>query len=229
MTTEVARTVGRPPQSVTVVVAHRRESDRASMVRWLAVDDRFSVVAEAADAPTALEAVTATNPDVALLDIELWAGPGEPSEAPGGIQAIAEIDQVRPGTRTVAVADQDDDRAYLALRAGAIGCYLWSDPSSPIANVVAGAARGEGALTPGWAARLVDELGSLSREPGPVPAPAITPTELEVLRRVSSGATPAAIATLHGVTEHVVNLHAGLAIAKVQRHHDDVRRLGAAG
>jgi DNA-binding NarL/FixJ family response regulator len=220
MTSEVARTVGQPPQPVTVVVAHRRESDRASMVRWLGVDDRFTIVAEAADAATAVEAVTATNPDVALIDIDL---PG----AGGGIQAIAELSATRPATRMVAVADQDDDRAYHALRAGAIGCYLWADPVSPIANVVSGASRAEGALTPGWAGRLVDEIGWLNREPGAVPAPAITPTELEVLRRVASGATPAAIASLHGVTEHVVNLHAGLVIIKVFRYYADTQRLGA--
>ncbi len=220
MTTELARTVGQPPQPITVVVAHRRENDRASMVRWLGVDDRFTIVAEAADAPTAVEAVTATNPGVALVDIEL---PG----VGGGIQAIADLTEARPATRMVAVADRDDDQAYLALRAGAIGCYLWADPVSPIANVVSGAARGEGALTAGWAGRLVDEVGWLSREPGPVPAPNITPTELEVLRRVASGATPAAIASLHGVTEHVVNLHAGLVITKVHRHHADTQRLGA--
>ncbi len=92
--------------------------------------------------------------------------------------------------------------------------------------MVAGAARNEGAIAPGWAGRLLDEVGALARDPSGLPAPVLSPTELEVLRRIASGATPAAIATLHGVTEHVVNVHAGIVVTKVFRHHDDTRRLG---
>ena len=114
--------------------------------------------------------------------------------------------------RVVAVADADDDRAYAAVRAGAVGVYLWSDPVSPVTEVVAGVARGEGVLTPGWAGRLVDEVGWLNRESSPLRAPELTPTELEVVRRVASGATAAAVAALHGVTEHVVNVHAGIVV-----------------
>jgi SARP family transcriptional regulator, regulator of embCAB operon len=209
----------RPPAPVTVVVAHRRDADRQSLVRWLSADARFSPVAGTDDGAAAVAAVAVANPDVALIDIEL-AG------SPGGLALIAALRDTHPSTAVVAVADADDDRAYGALGAGAVGCYLWSDPASPLTTVVAGAARGEGLLTPGWAGRLVDEVGWLSREPGPLPAPELSPTELEVVRRVASGASPAAIAALHGVTEHVVNVHAGIVITKVFRHHDDARRLG---
>ena len=65
-----------------------------------------------------------------------------------------------------------------------------------------------------------------TRESSPLRAPELTPTELEVVRRVASGATAAAVAALHGVTEHVVNVHAGIVVTKVFRHHDDSRRLG---
>ena len=208
-----------PPAPVTVVVAHRRPGDRDALVRWLSADARFSVVAAVDQPDAARRAVGDAHPDVALIDIDL-VGP------PTGIELIAELRDAHPATRSVAVADHDDDRAYAAVRAGAVGCYLWSDPMSPLTAVAAGAARGEGALTPGWAGRLVDEVGWLNREPSPLRAPELTPTELEVVRRVASGASPAAIAALHGVTEHVVNLHAGIVITKVFRHHDDTRRLG---
>ncbi len=190
-------------------------------MRWLSADARFALVTETDDGGTAAEAVAEVNPDVALIDVELGG-------QPGGLALIAALRETHPATAVVAVADDDDDRAYGALGAGAVGCYLWSDPASPLTTVVAGAARGEGLLTPGWAGRLVDELGWLSREPGPLPAPELSPTELEVVRRVASGASPAAIAALHGVTEHVVNVHGAIVITKVFRHHDDARRLGVA-
>jgi len=174
------------------------------------------------DAAAITEAIELASPTVALVDIEL---PGRG----GGIAAVAALSETRPATRTVLVADEDDDRTYAGVAAGASGCYLWTAPLSPITNVVAGAARGEGALTPGWAGRLIDEMGWLSRETNGLRAPELSPTELEVVRRVASGATPAAIAALHGVTEHVVNLHAGIVLTKVHRHHDDSRRLGVGG
>ena len=219
MTSEVPRAVGQPPQPLTVVVAHHHEADRESLVRWLSADDRFVIQAEVGDADAAIDAATALNPSVALVDLDL---PG----AAGGIGVIAALTESRPAIRTVLITDEDDDRCYAGVAAGAAGCYLWTAPSSPITNIVAGVARGEGALTPGWAGRLIDEVGWLSREPDGLQAPELSPTELEVVRRVASGATPAAIAALHGVTEHVVNVHAGIVLTKVFRHHDDRRRLG---
>ncbi len=219
MSTDSIPELARPPQPVTVLVVHRRPADRESLIRWLSADDRFAATEGSEKTSEVLDAVAAVNPDVAMVDIDL-EGP------PSGMELIAAMRESHPGVRVVAVADQDDDRAYAAVRAGAVGCYLWSDPVSPVTAVVAGAARGEGALTPGWAGRLVDEVGWLNREPSPLRAPELTPTELEVVRRVASGASPAAIAALHGVTEHVVNLHAGIVIEKVFRHHDDTRRLG---
>jgi DNA-binding NarL/FixJ family response regulator len=219
MSSDQAPVVARPPQPLAVVVAHRRPDDRESLVRWLSADDRFSVVGDHDAAGATRDTVSRTHPDVALIDIDL---PGDPT----GIELIAELREAHPAMRTVAVADLDDDRAYAAVRAGAVGCYLWSEPMTPLTEVTAGAARSEGALTPGWAGRLIDEVGWLNREPSPLRAPELSPTELEVVRRVASGAAPAAIAALHGVTEHVVNLHAGIVITKVFRHHDDTRRLG---
>jgi DNA-binding NarL/FixJ family response regulator len=226
MTEDVARAVGHPPRPITVVVTHHREADRESLVRWLSADDRFDVRAEVGDAGAITAAIEAASPVVALVDIDL---PDPGGRTGGGIGVIDALSETRPATRTVLVADEDDDRAYAGVAAGASGCYLWTAPLSPITNVVAGAARGEGSLTPGWAGRLIDEMGWLSRESNGLRAPELSPTELEVVRRVASGATPAAIAALHGVTEHVVNLHAGIVLTKVYRHHDDSRRLGVGG
>jgi len=221
-----------PPEPVTVVVADGDRDRRALLVRWLRSDGRYAVVAEADDAGAAVDAVTDRVPDVAFLAVDLPAGVASdpaagavPAEVADGIAAIAVAHRRRPAARLVAVAVDDDDRAYEALAAGAMGLYLWNDPVAAAVDVAAGVARGEAPLTPGWAGRIIDEVRWLSREPGLVPTPELTPTELEVLRRVAAGASPAAIAELHGVTVHLVGLHAGVAVTKVRRHHDDRRQL----
>jgi two-component system NarL family response regulator len=223
MTTVPVPDAAQPPESVTVVVAHGREDDRALLVRWLRTDGRFTVVGEAADRETAIELIESCVPDVAFVDVDLLPAGGAGTE--DGLTAMATVRRNRPAVRLVAVSDHDDDRAYAALAAGAMGVYLMIDPVATATDVAAGVARGEAPMTIGWAGRIIDEVRWLSREPGPVPAPELTPTELEVLRRVASGALPAAIAELHGVTTHVVGHHAGVAVTKVWRHHDDLHQL----
>ncbi|MGZ4683257.1 MAG: hypothetical protein ACXWCM_06610 [Acidimicrobiales bacterium] len=224
-------TMPRPPEPVTVVVAHADAGRRDQLVRWLESDGRFDVLGQAADAGEAVSLVSRFVPDLAFVDVDLGPGAGpatatsEPAPVADGITALARLIADRPGVRLVAVTDGDDDRAYTALVAGAIGCYQWDDPVASAAELAAGVARGEGALTPGWAGRIIDEIRWLTREPGPVPAPELGPTELEVLRRTSKGVRSSAIAELHGVTTHLVNIHAAIAITKVWRHHDDVRQL----
>jgi DNA-binding NarL/FixJ family response regulator len=213
-----------PPQPVTIVVADGDSDRRALLVRWLQADGRFEVVDQAGDAGAAVDAIVTTVPDVAFVDIDLPAGTASPTIA-DGVAALAAAHRQRPGVRLVAVAIEDDDRAYAALAGGAMGLYLWNDPVATAVDVAAGVARGESPLTVGWAGRIIDEVRWLSREPGLVPAPELTPTELEVLRRIAAGATPTAIAELHGVTVHLVGLHAGVAVTKVRRHHDDRHQL----
>jgi DNA-binding NarL/FixJ family response regulator len=228
-----------PPEPVTVVVAHGRDADRATLVRWLATDGRFTVMGETGDAGSAVDLIVTHAPDVAFVDIDLPAGAcpaaGDgPTATDGptamptiedGLAALAAARRDRPAVRLVAVADQDDDRAYEALAAGATALYLWTDPAASAADVAAGVVRGEAPMTAGWAGRIIDEVRWLGREPGAIPAPELTPTELEVLRRLASGALPAAIGQLHDVTMHLVGLHAGIAVTKVWRHHDDLHQL----
>lgn len=223
MTTGAASTLPQPPEPIGVVIAHADEGERDTLGRWLRADGRFDVLGEVGDADAAVDSVLELLPDVAFVDLALTTGPG--GHVSDGVGAIAAIRQEAPAVRSVAVTMEDDDRAYAALAAGAMACYLWADPGSTAADMAAGAARGEGALTQGWAGRILDEVRWLARDPGLVPAPELSPTEQEVLRRIASGATPAAIAQLHGVTVHLVNVHAGVAITKVWRHHDDARQL----
>jgi two-component system, NarL family, response regulator LiaR len=223
MPTGNASMIPQPPEPIGIVVAQLDAAEREVLGRWLRTDGRFDVLGEAGDPDEAVAAVLDLLPDVAFVDLALTAGPG--GHTADGVAAIAAVREAVPAVRTVAVTREDDDLAYAALAAGAMGCYLWAAPGATAADMAAGAARGEGALTPGWAGRILDEVRWLARDPGLVPAPELSPTEQEVLRRISSGASPAAIAELHGVTEHLVNVHAGVAITKVWRHHDDTRQL----
>ena len=50
------------------------------------------------------------------------------------------------------------------------------------------------------------------------PPPPLTATAREVLDRIGRGSDPEPIAATHAVTPHLVNLHAGFAVAKLHRY-----------
>jgi len=62
-------------QTVRVLVADDHPVFREGIVRALAANQHVEVVAEAGDGRTALDAIVAEKPDVALLDRLLEAGP----------------------------------------------------------------------------------------------------------------------------------------------------------
>ena len=69
-----------------------------------------------------------------------------------------------------------------------------------------------------WALRSADPLH---------PPPTLTATEREVLGRLAEGLDPTTIAAAHDVTAHLVNLHAGFAVAKLHRYVLGVEKIVA--
>jgi len=111
-------TVVAPARPLRVLIADDHEPTRRDIRGILARDPRFDVIAEAADAASAIHLAQARRPDIALLDIGM---PG------GGLDALWEIAACLPDTRVVmlTVSEAEDD-LFAALRAGARG-YLLKD------------------------------------------------------------------------------------------------------
>ena len=115
----------------------------------------FKVCAEAADAHTAVEAALRETPDVCLLEVRM---PGN------GIVAAAEISSKVPGTAIVMLTVSHDDADFFdALRAGAVG-YLFKDTDPHhLPVLLRGVIEGEGVLSPGLVARLIEEFRERGR------------------------------------------------------------------
>ena len=104
------------------------------------------VVSETEDGPSALAAVKALAPDVAVLDCQL---PGM-----SGAQVAAEIQRRGLPTRVLALSAYTDDRfIYAMLEAGAVGYLLKEEAPGTIVQAVRAAARGEAQFSPPVAAR----------------------------------------------------------------------------
>jgi DNA-binding NarL/FixJ family response regulator len=202
---------------IRVLVVDDHPIVREGLVAVLADQPDFTVIGAAGATAEALEVAARTQPDVALLDLEL----GDED----GVGLLPQLAQVSPNTRTIAFTAYDtDERVLGAIRAGAKGYLLKGAPVEEIAEAVRTVYAGGSALAPRAAAKLV----------AAVSAPAgghLTERERQVLRLVAQGQANKQIAQALSITERTVKFHlsslflklgadnrAQLAAFAVQRH-----------
>ncbi len=121
----------------------------------------FDVVGEAPDGAEALELARDLQPDLVLLDLSM----------PGldGLSALPRLRAAAPGCEVVVLtASGTEENLLAAIRAGAAGYLLKSEPPERIVSFLRGVANGEAALSGEVARRLLDQVRTGGR-PGGVP------------------------------------------------------------
>ncbi|MCE3286928.1 MAG: Two component transcriptional regulator, CheY family [Gaiellaceae bacterium] len=193
--------------SVRVLLADDHAPTRADVREILEADRRFHVVAEAADAASAIEKAVDERPDVCLLDIHM---PG------GGVAAAWEISARLPQAKIVMLTvSREDSHLFTALRAGASGYLLKDMDAARLPHALRDVLEGKAAMPRDLTARLVQEF----RDRGPRrrtaladgPYATLTSREwqvLDLLRQELSTAEIARRLTLSPVTvrTHVNNI-----------------------
>jgi DNA-binding NarL/FixJ family response regulator len=170
----------------------------ASLLRAWGMD----VVGQAGNGLEALELTRQLHPDLVLMDITM--------PDCNGLEATRLIKAELPETRIVVVTVFDDDEhLFEAIKSGAEG-YLFKDTSEQeFERTLEAVAAGEPALSPGLAAKILDEFTRLARE-GPAKQAevgSLTAREREVLQLVAQGATNREVAAALYLSQHTVNFH----------------------
>ncbi|OIV38342.1 DNA-binding response regulator [Mangrovactinospora gilvigrisea] len=186
---------------------------RAGLAALLAGEDGLEVAGEAAGAEEAVAAARRLRPDVVLMDLQLadggdgiaaaeriLSGPG--GNGPGG-------DGPAPAVLMLTTYDADAD-VLRAVEAGASGYLLKACPPEELFAAVRAAARGESAMSPQVAARM---MGRLMRRP----EQGLSVREREVLQALARGLSNREIAKELFVSEatvktHLVNIYAKLGV-----------------
>src|SRR5262249_10484299 len=175
---------------------------RSALVGLLEQHD-FHVVGVAADGDEAVERARQVPPGLVLLDLTM---PGW-----GGLEALPRVRAAAPACEVVVLtASGTEENLLAAIRAGAAGYLLKTEPPERIAEFLEGVAHGEAALSGEVARRLVDRVRDGGRLDSGVPdaiAEHLSAREVEVLLLLDEHLGTDQIARRLFISEHTVRSH----------------------
>lgn len=170
-------------------------------LRSLLEANGLKVVAEAANGQEAVEAVRKQQPDIVLMDIQM---PGL-----NGLDATRLLSAEFPEIRIVMLtASTDDADIFEAMKSGASG-YLSKDlEGEAFIALLEGVSRGEPALSPAVAQKVLGQLTAPQTGADQTAAVALTERERDVLTLLTSGVTSnRELAAALFVSENTVKYH----------------------
>ncbi len=164
----------------------------------------IDVIGEARDGQEAVEQARQLKPDVVLMDLAM-----SPVNGLAATRLIsAELSSVKV---VILTASEDDTDLFEAIKSGAQGYLFKNLESGEFFRLLDGVARGDPALTPGLARKLLGEFARPAPPPqasATIPVVALTDREREVLDLLVQGVTSnRELAERLVVTENTVKYH----------------------
>ncbi|MEV4502770.1 response regulator transcription factor [Streptomyces klenkii] len=183
---------------IKLLLAEDQGMMRGALALLLGLEEDIEIVAQVGDGDEIVPKALETQPDVALLDIEL---PGR-----SGLDAAADLRARMPGCQ-VLILTTFGRPGYLrrAMEAGAAGFLVKDGPVEDLAAAIRRVLAGERVIDPALAA------AALSSGPNP-----LTQRERDVLAAAVDGATVADIAAKVHLSPATVRNYLSAAIGKTQ-------------
>ena len=197
------------PVRVVLVDDHRmfRSGVRAELA---AVDPAIEVVGEAEDAQQAVSVITATRPDVVLLDVHLPGG--------GGRAVLQELVTELPDVKFLALSVSDAPEDVIAVvRGGARGYVTKSITGPELAAAVRRVADGDAVFSPRLAGFVLDAFaGSIEVAQVDEDLDRLTEREREVMRLIARGYAYKEVAKELFISGKTVETHVSSVLRKLQ-------------
>lgn len=177
---------------------------REGLKTYLSTDPEIRVVGEAGDGETALPALKALEPEVAIIDLHL--------PRMSGVEVIKVIKESQLRTQVIILSSFcEDEEIIAAIDAGALSYLMKDSPPDKLLAAVKAARRGEPVLHP----RIVKRLMQQVRQDKPEIEP-LTAKEKEVLRQLVKGKSNKEIGAELYISETTVKTHISSILQKLQ-------------
>jgi DNA-binding NarL/FixJ family response regulator len=186
----------------------------------------FDVVGQASGGAEAIELAAGLHPGLVVLDLTM--------PEMDGLEALPRLREAAPDAAIVVLtASEDDTNLLSAIRGGAAGYLLKSEPPERIVSFLRGVSHGEVALSGPVARRLLERVRDGGTDGGPIPesiAEALSARELEVLLLLDQHLGTDEIAQRLIISEHTVRSHVKSLLSKlgVSSRREALERLNSA-
>ncbi len=172
----------------------------------------MEIVGEASDGLEALVKAQELKPNLILMDVQM---PGM-----DGLEATRKIKQSLPETVIVMLTVRDDnERLFEAIKIGVQGYLLKTINSREMLAMLRGAVKGEAAISPSMAGRVLEEFQRISKLipfDDDMEIEVLTHREREVLDLAAQGLTDKEIAEQLTISIHTVKSHMRNVLSKLQ-------------
>lgn len=172
----------------------------------------FTVVGEAANGREAVDLARQLHPDVVLLDLAM--------PELDGLSALPELRAAAPACEVVVLtASGTEDNLLAAIRGGAAGYLLKTEPPERLVDFLRGVVNGEAALSGAVARRLLERVRDGGHADSGVPESIVSrlsARELEVLLLLDDHLGTDEIAQRLFISEHTVRSHVKSLLYKLE-------------
>ena len=170
---------------IRVAIADDQQLIRGGFRSLLEAEPDIEIVGEAGSGAEAVALVTATRPDVVLMDIRMPDGDGL-----WATEQIVQKPELADTHIVIVTTFELDEYVGRAIRAGASGFLVKDTEPVELIRAVRVVAGGEALLSPGVTKRLLERIsGQLREAPDTAQLNVITEREREVLALVGPGLT----------------------------------------
>jgi DNA-binding NarL/FixJ family response regulator len=191
------------PVQVRVLVVEDMGMFRALLTDWLTGWRRYVVAGSARSGEEALALMSAAQPDVLLVDLQL---PGM-----GGLEFVRAARQIRPQVRALVLSSLVDPLALTRVRESGVEGYIEKDASpEQLAEALGAVADGRLFYSAKFNETLARE-GSKAQAVGKI----LSRREQEVLTHVLAGKTSREVGELIGLSARTVEFHRANIMAKL--------------
>lgn len=186
---------------IRLLIADDHPLLRAGLRQAIMTDPYLEIIAEAADGATALELLTAHQPDVAVLDIEM--------PRLTGFALLREMRAQRLSTAVVFLTMYRDEEMFNeALDLGALGYVLKDSAMTDITGAIRAAANGQPFISPAISAYLFNRASRAHTFAEQVPGLyTLTQTERRILKLIAENKTSKEIAAELFISYRTVENH----------------------